>query len=316
MTSTRSQSVSVIGAGAWGNKLIANLSDLRALHAIVDSDATHREQLARQYPQVQLFESHKALLSSGPGPVVIATPSASHFAIAKDCLVAGCDVFVEKPMTLDSASAAQLVELARRHERVLMVGHLLLYQPAIRWLKVYLESGVVGKVLRLEHQRLGFGRAKSHENALWSLGVHDVAVALYLAGEQPRVVSAAGHKSSLSVADDVRVHLSFPSGLAAHVHASWLWPERVRKLTVVAERGMLVYDEIAQTVTLHRQWLSGDLTHHDDGASLLYEGDPQPLRLELAHFLDCVASRRTPLTDGESAVEVLRVLEAADGLLF
>ena len=175
--------------------------------------------------------------------------------MASAALEAGKDVFVEKPMTLTAAESAKLIELAESNDqRVLMVGHLLLYQPAIQWIKKQLDEGMLGEVFSLHQERLKLGRARYIENVTWSLGVHDLAVLLFLTDEDPDSVFASGHCGLQErVEDDVYVHLHFPSGIRAHLHNSWLWPENRRGLTIVGEKGMLVYDEVNQRVIHHRK---------------------------------------------------------------
>jgi predicted dehydrogenase len=244
--------------------------------------------------------------------VAIATPVPTHYPIAREALLAGKDVFVEKPITLSLAEAEDLAKLAKQLDRVLMVGHLLLYQPAIQWIKQYLAAGELGQVHSLHQQRLNLGRARAVENVLWSFGVHDVAVLLHLVGAAPTRIYATGQRVlQAKVEDDVYLHLGFPGGVQAHLHTSWLWPERRRGLTVVGSKGMLVYDEIAQTVTLHKKGITPELANRDEGAEVVFSGSGEPLKLELEHFLARVADRAAPLSDATSGVEVVRVLEEA-----
>ena len=213
-------------------------------------------------------------------------------------------------MTLRRREAETLVRIAYEQDRILMVGHLLLYQPAIRFIKDYLAKGHLGRIYHFHQERKKLGRARYVENVTWSLGVHDLAVLIHLAGEPPRHIFASGHCGlHEKVEDDVYVHLSFADGMKAHLHNSWLWPENRRRLTVVAERGMLVYDEIAGTVTLHRKTIDKDLNNHDEGEEALFEGADPPLRLELRHFLDCIATRKQPISDGRNGLAVVEALE-------
>lgn len=307
-----SSKVAVIGAGNWGKNLVKNFHALGALGAVVETDDRLRERLAEEYPGVPIYRDYVDIWNSVIPSVVIATPAATHYEIAKAALLAGKDVFVEKPMTLLASEAEDLARLADRERRVLMVGHLLLYQPAIRFIKDYLCCGKLGAVRSLHQERLNLGRARSVENALWSLGVHDVAVVLHLVGESPTALSATGQcVVQQGIEDDVYLHLRFPAGVQAHLHTSWLWPEKRRRLVVVGTDGMLVYDELAQNVTLHRKGIGPDLKNRDDGSEVVFEGADEPLLIECKHFLDCVASRKKPLSDGWSAVEVVRVMEQA-----
>ena len=305
-------SLVVIGAGNWGRNLIRNLADMGELAAIVEPFAANQAWVREHFPAVPLHDNHQALLQDDRiKGACIATPAHTHFALAKDFIEAGKDAFVEKPITTSSAEAIALCELAEKHNRIVMTGHLLIYQPAISWLKEYLDSGALGQLYSLHQRRADLGRATQVENALWALGVHDVAVLLYLIGQAPTQTTTHAHGAlRAAVAEDVYVHMTFASGLRAHLHNSWLWPVKERRLVVVGERGMLTYDELAQTITLNKRVIHADLSQSDDGSELLYTGHGQPLRLELEHFVECIRTRTTPKTSGRSAVEVIKVLES------
>jgi predicted dehydrogenase len=304
--------VGVIGAGAWGKNIVRTLAEMDALAGVAEADGALREEIHRRHPDAEVFDSADALLATDVPAVAIATHAPSHFELAHAALLEDKDVFVEKPLTLSGEQAQQLVELAEARDRVLMVGHLLMYQPAVQWIKTQIEAGLVGKLRSLHQERLNLGRARAVENVLWSLGVHDVAVLLFLVGEDPSEVVAAGDRIlQQGIEDDVYLHLTFPGGVKAHLHNSWLWPERRRRLTVIGERGMLVYDELEQTVTLHRKRIDERLQNVDEGSELAFEGAGEPLRIELEHFLTCVRERRAPISSGRSAIPVVRVLECA-----
>lgn len=303
--------VAVIGAGNWGRHVVRTYHGLGALAAVAEANTALHPALAAEYPGVPVHADYRQVLD-GPIPaVVIATPAPTHGQIAREALLAGKDVLVEKPITMSVREAEELVELARERERVLMVGHLLLFQPAVQWIKACLARGDLGKVFCLTQERLNLGTARAVENALWSLGVHDVAVLLYLTGESPVRVAATGQRIvQPGVEDDVYVHLQFPGGARAHLHTSWLWPEKRRRLGVIGSEGMLTYDEVAQTVTLHRKRITPDLRSWDAGSEVVFRGGGEPLKAEAVHFLECVRSRaRSLLIDGRNGLEVVRVLE-------
>ncbi|NPV54651.1 MAG: Gfo/Idh/MocA family oxidoreductase [Firmicutes bacterium] len=305
--------VGVIGAGQWGQNLVRAFSRLGALAAVAEINHEARERLAAEFPGVPLYEDCNYLLESDIPAVVIATPASTHYQIAKKALLSGKDAFVEKPLALSLAEARELVEIAESKESILMVGHLLLYQPAVQWIKNYLASGALGDVGFMVQERLKLGLVRAVENVLWSFGVHDIAVLLHLVEEKPEEVKAVGRCFlQEGVADDVYVHLRFPGGVQAHLHTSWLWPETRRRLTIVGARAMLVYDELEQKVTLHKKWVGPALGHHDEGSEVVFQGSSEPLLLECRHFLECLEKRETPLSDGRSAVAVLEVLEAAE----
>ncbi len=308
--------VAVIGAGQWGANLVRTFSDLKALAAIVEVHPLIRSSVRAAYPDVPLYESYQSVLASEIPAVVIATPAATHFPIARDALLAGKDVFVEKPIALSSAEANELHRLAVEQERILMVGHLLLYQPAVQWIKSYIDSKALGKLYSLHQQRAKLGRVRSVENVLWSLGVHDIAVLLYLVGEPIGQIQVNGQRAlQQHIEDDIYLHMSFASGVQAHLHTSWLWPEQERRLILVGSRGMLVYEELGQTVTLHRKGIHDDLSSYNDGSEVLFHGTAQPLQEECEHFLACISSRQPPLAGGENGIAVVRVIEECMQLL-
>jgi predicted dehydrogenase len=308
--------VAVIGAGRWGKNIVQNLYEMDALAAVAEADRELREGLASRYPDVPLHEDYASLLTSDIPAVLIATPAPTHHRIAREALRAGKDVYVEKPFTLTESDAEELIRLASERNRVLMVGHLLLYQPAIQWIRSYLASGKLGNLYSLHQERLNLGQARSAENVLWSLGVHDIAALLYLVGASPLKLDIAGQRAiQPGIEDDVYLHLEFPNGVQAHLHSSWLWPEKRRGLAVIGSEGMLTYDEAQQTVILRKRGIGRDLRNRDEGEEVVFEGASQPLRLELEHFLHCVETRTPPLSDGKNGLEVARVLERASRLL-
>jgi predicted dehydrogenase len=304
--------VALIGAGNWGKNLARNFHELGVLAAIAEPSETLRESLAKDYPDTAVHTSYEPILTdTSIDAVAIATPVPTHHAVASAAIAAGKDVFVEKPMTLTSADARDLVQKAEAADRILMVGHLLLYQPAIQCIKAYLDEGKLGKIYSIHQERVKLGRARYVENVTWSLGVHDVAVLLYLTGESPRILHASGHCGLTDkVEDDVYLHMDFVSGIKAHLHNSWLWPESRRYLTVVGEKGMLVHHEMTGEVELHHKTINTDLQNEDAGAEIIFKKDnQQPLKLELQHFVDCVQNRTTPISDGRNGLEVITALE-------
>lgn len=308
--------VAVVGAGKWGQNLIRTFYQLSALDAIVEPHPTTRQQILKRYPDIPVYDSVDLVMKGEVPAIVIATPAETHYQMAQLALQHNKDVYIEKPMTLTSADARSLTEAAKEANRVLMVGHLLLYQPAIEAIRSFLQAGRLGKVYSIHQKRLKLGRVRSFENVLWSFGVHDVAVILHLVGSEPVKLSVSGQSSiSLSIEDDVHLHMRFSNGINAHLHTSWLWPKTERRLTIIGSQGMLVYDEIQQSVTLHHKWVDAALEHHDEGCEVIYQGDEEPLLQECQHFLTCIKERRTPLSDGENGIAVVTLLEKATQLL-
>ena len=303
--------IAVIGAGNWGINLVRNLSQLSVLSHVVEKNSELTNQITKDFPEVQCLESYDALIEAEINAVAIATPAQSHFEIASKFLEAGKDVFIEKPMTLSSEEAEKLVSIAEENESILMVGHMLMYQPAITSIKSFLEEGRIGKIYHIHQERLKLGRVRTAENVVWSLGVHDIAVLLYLVGSAPNKVDFSGHCGVQDeIEDDAYVHMSFENGTLAHLHSSWIWPTDSRCMRIIGSEGMLVYDEHKQCVTLHKKGIGQDLENLDQGEEVIFEGSSQPLRLEMEHFIDCIKSRKRPISDGNNGLEVIRVLEA------
>lgn len=305
--------IGVIGAGAWGKNLVKNLFEMGILGGVAEASETQRETLSAQYEGIPFYATPDELIASDIQAVCIATPAESHFPLAVQAMKAGKDVFVEKPITLSSEDGEALVRMGEELGRIVMVGHLLLYQPAIQFIKKAISDGMIGDVYSYHQERLNHGRARNVENVLWSLGVHDVAVLMFLSGEEPKRITFAG-KAGLTrgIEDDSYTHIEFADGATAHIHSSWLWPELRRRLTVIGSKGMLVFDEPNATVHLHRKTVNSAMQNVDEGSEVVFEGSGQPLRIELEHFADCCRNRTTPHSDGVSAVQVLRVMEMAD----
>ncbi|MDF2645163.1 MAG: NAD(P)-dependent oxidoreductase [Paenibacillus sp.] len=307
------QQVIVVGAGQWGKNLVRTFSDLQALAAVAEFDSVLREGLSSNYPNIPLYDNYvEAIEKTEASAVIIATPAHTHYDVASYALNAGKDVFIEKPITLSSSDASELIALAKRKKLIVMVGHLLLYQPAIQKIKELIDTGRIGVLKSLHQERMKLGRVRSVENVLWSFGVHDIAVFLYLVDQTPKSIQVSGQSIlQTEIEDDVYLHMTFKNGISAHLHTSWLWPELRRRLVVIGDRGMLVYDEERQNVTLHRKGVHTDLSNWDDGSEVAFEGAEQPLKLECTHFLECIAERKQPISDGANGLEVIRILEKA-----
>ncbi|HUK62691.1 MAG TPA: Gfo/Idh/MocA family oxidoreductase, partial [Dongiaceae bacterium] len=254
---------------------------------------------------------------------VVSASAVGHYPLAKLLLEAGKDVYVEKPLTLEVAHAEELVALARKHGRILMVGHLLLFHPAVRHLKDMLDHGELGDVYYLYSQRVNLGKVRRDENALWSFAPHDLSVILHLIGQEPIDVVARGSAFLQGKVEDVVfVDLRFPGGKLAHVHVSWLDPHKLRKFTVVGTQKMIVFDdmEASEKIKVYDKGVdrAGQVVSYGD-ALTVRSGDilipkislQEPLRLECQHFIECVRERRKPLTDGLDGLRVVKVLDAA-----
>lgn len=308
--------IACIGAGHWGKNLIRNFNELGALGWICESNHATREEFKENYPDVEVVDSFDRILASEEVKgVAIATPAATHGAIVRACLEAGKDVFVEKPICLDIQEARQLVELARERGRILMVGHLLWYHPVVLKLKELIDAGELGKINYIYSNRLNLGKIRREENILWSFAPHDISVILGLLEESPESVQAqAGSYLSEGIADVTMSLLSFKSGVKAHIFVSWLHPFKEQKLVVVGDRKMAVFNDLEPDSKLmlfpHSvEWHNRvPVANKADAEAIEYEWC-EPLRAECLHFIERMADRKTPRTDGEEALRVLRVLD-------
>jgi predicted dehydrogenase len=299
-----------------------NLSSISSCELVwcCDVDPTLAEDLAGRFPGARFAADLDSLLAAGDvDAVAIATPVATHAELAERALRAGLDCFVEKPLARDVATAVALAELADEHERVLMVGHLLEYHPALEALRRLIADGELGDVHYIHSRRLNLGKLRVDENALWSLGAHDVSAFLALAGELPVEAIARGESYVHEGVEDVAFgFLRFPSGITAHMHLSWLDPHKERKLTVVGSQRMATFDDMEPERKLTVFDSGIDSNGAPSGGYEVRSGaahhpgirDGEPLALELEHFVDSVARRSRPRTDGEAGVRVVRVLEA------
>lgn len=309
--------VVVVGAGNWGKNLIKNFHALNALAGVVEIKPALRQAVASSYQDLQVYSDYREVFETDISAVVFATPAATHYSLAKAALAAGKNVFIEKPMTLHTQEAIELAQYADQHDLILMVGHLLLYQPAITWIRNHLISGKAGKVLHIMAQRAKLGRTCSEENVWWSFAPHDISVVLDLLGS-PRLqsIQASGHAMvQPSVEDNVHVDLVFENGQTSHIHVSWYHPLLQRCTTILAERQMIVYDEITQKVTVHEKSIDANLQNIDAGAWIADVANTQPLKLECEHFLECLGTRQQPRSNGWNGVSVVEILEKAQEVM-
>jgi predicted dehydrogenase len=312
--------VGQVGLGAWGANLVRNLDDVADLAWICDTSADRLQSLARRYPAAQATTNFEEILGDeSVEAVVVATPVPTHYELARSALAAGKHVFVEKPPAMRAAEMEELVRLAEDRARVLMPGHLLLYHPGVRKLKELVDSGDLGDVLCVYGNRQNLGTIRTNENALWSLGVHDLSVILNLIGEEPEEAWAHGNAFlTPGVEDVVFCYLRFPSGKIAHLHLSWLDPHKMRKLTVVGRDKMAVFDdmELERKITVYEkapeqpaQTYGEWRTRTGDIFSPKIAND-EPLKLEVQHFLRIVREG----SDGTEARDGLVVVRALERL--
>lgn len=318
--------VGVVGAGAWGRNHVRTIAGLAEaeLAAVCDPDPKVRERVARQYPAALVTGEVGALLGVVDA-VIVASPAATHAAIARQVVEAGKPVLVEKPFALKVEDALTVARLSAERRVPVLAGHLLIYHPAVERLRELVRTGELGKVFYLYGLRVNLGQVRKDENALWSFGPHDVSVALYLLGEHPIRVAAHG-KSYLqpAIEDVVFLTMEFGSGVLAHVQLSWLDPHKERKLTVVGAKKMVVFDDMEprEKLRIYDKGVDRPPEYGSFGESLaIREGDifipripsVEPLAAELAHFVRAAQGREAPRggASAEDGVQVVRVLEAA-----
>jgi UDP-2-acetamido-3-amino-2,3-dideoxy-glucuronate N-acetyltransferase len=287
------------------------------LACVCDEDAEVLEAVRGAYPGVPTVRRFGQVLKDSKIPAVaLAVPAALHAAMAKRCLLAGKDVFVEKPLALEVAEAEELVALAAEKKRVLMVGHILEYHPAVRKLKDLVDAGELGEVHYVYSNRLNLGKVRREEDILWSFAPHDISVILLLLGSSPEWAATTGQSYLRhDVADVTLTTLGFPGKVMAHIFVSWLHPFKEQKLVVVGSRKMAVFDDVAREGKLRLfdkgiEWRDGEPVVRQTAESTLFFPETEPLREELQHFVECVRSRGVPQTDGWNGLRVLRVLDA------
>jgi predicted dehydrogenase len=320
-------SVGVAGLGYWGPNLARNFAAIPGceLAWLCDGDAAALERVGAALPSARRTPSLDDLLADGSlDAVVLATPVPTHAELAERVLRAGKHCFVEKPLAQTVAEAERAVAAAAETGRTLMVGHLLEYHPGVAKLKEIADGGELGDIHYIYSNRLNLGKLRADENALWSLGAHDISVVLHLADEEPYELSARGEAyKQPGIEDVVFGFLRFPSGLAAHLHLSWLDPHKERRFTVVGSKRMATFDDmdIERKVTVYDKGF--DEASGSYGEYITRTGDiwspripnREPLRIECEHFVDCLREGRTPLSDGESGLRVVRVLEGLQARL-
>lgn len=318
--------IAVVGVGGWGKNLARNFAEIAHadLKYVCDLDEKRRQDFATRFPRVTpVADLDVALKDPGIRGVVIATTGPQHFELARRALEADKDVFVEKPLVLNSADARELIRIAEARGRLLMVGHLLEYHPVVNRLREMVAREELGKLHYVYAQRLNLGTVRGDENAMWNFAPHDISSILYVLGREPTDVAARGQcYLQKGIEDVVFLTLNFGDDMLAHIHVSWLDPHKIRRLTFVGNRKMAVFDDLEPTEKL-KIYDKGAQLNPDYGSFAEYVslrfGDitmpyikmSEPLRLECLHFLDCIRERKTPVSDGYDGLRVVQVLEAA-----
>jgi UDP-2-acetamido-3-amino-2,3-dideoxy-glucuronate N-acetyltransferase len=317
-----SPKIAVIGMGSWGRNLVRNFHQIGALAAVCDSSDAAEALCATEYPSVPFVRDFRAVLANPDiTAVAVATPAVTHFDVAKAALEAGKDVFVEKPLSTEVAQGEILARLADERGRVLMVGHILRYHPAVIRLKEMIQQGTLGRINYIYSNRLNIGKIRSEENILWSFAPHDISVILALLDESPvRIAAQGGAYVNPDVYDVTLTQLEFASGARAHIFVSWLHPVKEQRLVVVGSEQMAVFDDTAADKLVlfpHKvEWKNRVPTAVKADGQPVQIDNAEPLRQECLHFINAVRTRSRPRTDGHEGLAVLRVLDGCQRALF
>ena len=314
--------VAVIGAGYWGPNLVRNLSEApgAAPVAVADLSPERLEAIRKRFPAVRTTTNHREILEDrAVDAVCIATPVGTHRALAEEALAAGKHVFVEKPLAATVSDGEAIVRAAERAGKTLMVGHTFVYNPAVVAVKRILDGKGIGRIEYIDSQRVNLGLHQFDINVLWDLGPHDVSITLYWLGEEPDWVQATGACFvQADIEDVVFLMMGFPSGAIAHAHLSWLAPTKLRTMTVIGSKKMVLYDDVqaVEKVKVYDQGvvkLSGEELRRSYRAGDIHSPRievTEPIQLEMRHFIECVREGKRPRSDGEAGLRVVRVLDA------
>lgn len=319
--------VGVIGCGYWGPNLIRNFTKLKETDVIycADLDEKRLQHMKTIYPAIETTKDYRKIIEDTAIDIVaVATPVRTHFKLASEALLAKKHTFVEKPLTTSINEAKELIALAQKHQRKLMVGHVFEYTSAVRKMKGIIDSGELGEIYYINSHRLNLGLFQQDINVIWDLAPHDISIILYLLGKEPTSVTAIGASHINPSIEDVAIlTMKFPNNLIAFIQSSWLDPDKVRKITVVGSKKMLVYDDVQPTEKIRIYNKSVEKPKHYDtyeefhysykyGDTIIPKLDGyEPLLTELSHFVECVRNDTAPLSDGNSGLQVVKILEAA-----
>lgn len=319
--------VGVIGCGYWGPNLIRNFMQLSRSDVVrvADLDEVRLEHMKGLYPTIETTRDYRNIVDDPEIDIIaIATPVQTHYKLASEALFAQKHVFVEKPITASVKEAEELIALSEKHQRKLMVGHTFVYTSAVRKMKEIIDSGELGEIYYINSQRLNLGLFQKDINVVWDLAPHDISVILYLLGQEPLTVSAIGSSHINPYIEDVAVlTMRFSDSLLAFIQTSWLDPDKIRRMTVVGSKKMMVYDDVQPTEKIRIYDKSVEKPkHYDTYAEFHYSykyGDivipkiegTEPLRTELNHFIECILNDEKPVSDGKSGLHVVKILEAA-----
>jgi UDP-2-acetamido-3-amino-2,3-dideoxy-glucuronate N-acetyltransferase len=309
--------IAVVGCGHWGKNLVRNFFELGVLSAVCDSNLASLEMVTNNYPEITVTNNYNDLFNGNLDldGLVIATPSSTHYELAKQALLAGKNLYVEKPLASSLKEAEELQKLALDQGLVLMVGHLLLYHPAVNKLKTLISQGYLGEIQYINSDRRNFNRNQRRDlNVMWDLAPHDFSMMTYLLSSEPEVITSARGWASTNdgVVDVVHIDLIFPNNIGGHIHNSWLDPQKQALLTVNgSEKTAVLNDTFKENkLEIYNRLADGSITVEKP----VYSND-EPLRLECKHFLDCIAHKQVPTSDGMNGLQIVKFLEYSQNIM-
>jgi len=319
--------IGAIGYGYWGPNLIRNFVEIPSsvVVAVADLNESRLAHLRERHPQISVTtRNFRDLFDMDLDAVIVATPPHTHYAVVRECLENELHVLVEKPLTLESDDARDLIRIAEENNCILMVGHTFEYNPAVRALKAMIDSGELGKIQYIDAVRVSLGLFSSHLNVIWDLAPHDISILLYLLDAEPVSVAAQGnHCVQEDIEDVAYLTMRFPDNILTHMRLSWLDPRKTRRITVVGSKKMVIYDDVESQEKLKVYDKRVDAIRHTDTFGefhfAYHYGDvvspyvrfDEPLRVECNHFLECIHEGKRPQTDGENGLRVVQIIEAA-----
>jgi len=311
--------IALIGAGYWGKNILRNLYELGFIHSVYDASPKRRLELSEKYPDIRFVDDMEQILgNSEVVGVCIATPAVTHYEVAKKALLAGKHVFVEKPLSIRVEEAEELIKISDEQKKILMVGHILNYHPAIKKMKEMISGGEIGRIFYIYSNRLNIGKLRTEENIIWSFAPHDVSVILNLIGEEPERVSATGgYYITPDVFDVTLMDFTFKNNIRGHIFVSWLHPFKEQKLVVVGSEAMLLFDDLTEEKLFlypHKiKWIEGKIPVAEKAER---EAIPiekkEPLKEEMLQFAESILTGGPPYTDGREGLRVLRILNEAE----
>lgn len=314
------KNIAVCGAGWWGKNLIRNFYELGCLSVICDSDISKKEYFQSLYPDIPFITDYNSILKDeNIKGIVIATPPITHYSLAIDAITNKKDVFIEKPMCVDLSNAKELIKKADELNRVLMVGHILQYHPAIIKLKEFIDNNYLGEIYYIYSNRLNTGKIRTIENVFWSLAPHDVSVITGLLNDYPiSISSTGGNYIQHDIADITMTTMEFKSGIKTHIFVNWLSPIKEQKLVIVGSKRMIIFDGVDNKLVLYSheiKWENQVPIINKVKGEIINIEKLEPLKEECLHFIDCIQTRKQPKTDGKEALKVLSILKHCENSL-